>query len=316
MSLTAPAHGAWDSAYHAPVLVDEVVSLLGESKKILDCTLGGGGHSAALLALGANVTAIDRDPQAIAAAHERLATFEAAGRFRIILGNFAEADRLLPHESQKFDGILADLGLSSHQIDSEARGFSFREGALLDMRMEPGGENAADLLNNSSEEELIRILRDFGDEPKARRIAREIVRRRDRESFTTSDHLVNAIRSALGPRSGPGDFARIFQAFRIAVNAELESLERALPILRDMLVPNGVMAIISYHSGEDRIVKHVFQDWARACVCPPQQPICNCRGKPLGRMTPRKPLLPEPAEIEANSRARSAKLRIFRKATA
>jgi 16S rRNA (cytosine1402-N4)-methyltransferase len=123
MSPDAPAPGVWDSAYHAPVLVDEVVKLFSDSKTILDCTLGGGGHSAALLALGAHVTAIDRDPQAVAAARERLATFEAAGRFRIILGNFAEVDRLLPHESQKFDGILADLGISSHQIDSESRCF-------------------------------------------------------------------------------------------------------------------------------------------------------------------------------------------------
>ena len=122
------APGAWDSAYHAPVLIDEVVRLFNESKTILDCTLGGGGHSAALLALGAHVTAIDRDPAAVESARNRLAAFEAAGRFRIILGNFAEADRLLPDRQQKFDGILADLGVSSHQIDSEARGFSFRAG--------------------------------------------------------------------------------------------------------------------------------------------------------------------------------------------
>jgi 16S rRNA (cytosine1402-N4)-methyltransferase len=313
MSPDAPAPGVWDSAYHAPVLVDEVVKLFSDSKTILDCTLGGGGHSAALLALGAHVTAIDRDPQAVAAARERLATFEAAGRFRIILGNFAEVDRLLPHESQKFDGILADLGISSHQIDSESRGFSFREGAPLDMRMGTGGESAADLLNNSSEEELIQILRDFGDEPRARRMAREIVRRRDREPFATSDHLVNAIRGALGPRSGQGDFARIFQAFRIAVNAELESLERALPVLRDRLAPNGVMAIISYHSGEDRIAKHAMREWSRACVCPPAQLQCTCGGVAQGSLMNRKAITASPAEVERNPRARSAHLRAWRK---
>lgn len=313
MSSEAPASGAWDSAYHAPVLVDEVVRLLGDSKTILDCTLGGGGHSAALLALGAHVTAIDRDPHAVREAHERLAAFEAAGRFRIILGNFAEADRLLPDKSQKFDGILADLGVSSHQIDDESRGFSFREGALLDMRMESSGDTAADVLNTADEQELLRILRDFADEPKARRLARGIVRRRDRESFSTSDDLVNAIRAALGPRSGPGDFARIFQGFRIAVNTELESLEHALPMLRDMLAPDGVMTIISYHSGEDRLVKHAMREWSRDCVCPPRQLQCTCGGVSQGSLVNRKAITASPAEVVRNPRARSAHLRAWRK---
>ncbi|HVD60352.1 MAG TPA: 16S rRNA (cytosine(1402)-N(4))-methyltransferase RsmH [Gemmatimonadaceae bacterium] len=313
MSPDAPALGAWDSAYHAPVLVDEVAGMLGDAKTILDCTLGGGGHTAALLALGAHVTAIDRDPAAIEAARKRLATFEAAGRFRVILGNFAEADRLLPHESQKFDGILADLGISSYQIDNESRGFSFREGAPLDMRMETSGETAADLLNNAPEESLTHILREFADEPRARRLAREIVRRRDRESFATSDHLVNAIRAVLGPRSGPGDFARIFQAFRIAVNAELDSLQRALPTLRDMLSPNGVLAVISYHSGEDRIVKHAMREWSRACVCPPEQLQCACGGVARGSLVNRKAITASAEEVARNPRARSAHLRAWRK---
>ncbi|HUQ20342.1 MAG TPA: 16S rRNA (cytosine(1402)-N(4))-methyltransferase RsmH [Gemmatimonadaceae bacterium] len=313
MTPEVPAPGAWDSAYHAPVLVDEVSRLLGTSKTILDCTLGGGGHSAALLALGAHVTAIDRDPQAVTAARERLAAFEAAGRFRIILGNFAEADRLLPQESQKFDGILADLGVSSHQIDNQSRGFSFREGASLDMRMESSGETAADVLNTADEQDLIRILRDFADEPKARRLAREIVRRRDRGSFSTSDDLVNAIRAALGPRSGTGDFARIFQGFRIAVNSELESLEHALPMLRDMLTPNGVMTVISYHSGEDRIVKHAMREWSRDCICPPRQLQCTCGGVALGSLVNRKGITASPAEVERNPRARSAHLRAWQR---
>lgn len=315
MTSEAPAGGAWDSAYHAPVLVDEVVKLFGDSKTILDCTLGGGGHSAALLALGANVTAIDRDPSAIAAAHQRLAAYEAAGRFRIILGNFAEAGRLLPDNRQKFDGVLADLGVSSHQIDSEARGFSFREGAPLDMRMDGDrGATAADIINNTDEAELIRILREYADEPRARRLAHEIVRRRVNEPFRTSDDLVRAIRGALGARSGPGDFARIFQGFRIAVNDELTALERAMPLLRDRLNPQGVLAVIAYHSGEDRIVKHLMRAWSRDCVCPPKQPICTCGAVAAGSLINRKAIKPSAEEIQRNPRARSARLRAWRNA--
>jgi len=315
MSPEAPVMGAWDSAYHSPVLVDEVVLLLGGAKRILDCTLGGGGHSAALLASGADVTAIDRDPEAVAEARARLASHEAAGKFRVILGNFAEADRLLPDTRQKFDGILADLGVSSRQVDDEARGFSFREGAPLDMRMETTGKaTAAELLNTMDEEDLIRILRDYADEPRARRLAHEIVRRRENTPFATSDDLVKAIRGALGARSGPGDFARIFQGIRIAVNDELGSLERALPILRDMLEPNGVLAVIAYHSGEDRIVKTLMREWSRDCVCPPRQLQCTCGGKAKGTLINRKAIKTSPAEIERNPRARSARLRAWRSA--
>ena len=311
----APDGGAWDSAYHAPVLVDEVRGVFEGARTILDCTLGGGGHSAALLAIGADVTAIDRDPNAVAAARERLAAEEAAGRFRIILGNFAEADRLLPHQRQKFEGILADLGVSSHQIDEASRGFSFREGAPLDMRMDPGaGMTAADLLNTLEESELVTVLRDYADEIRARSLAREIVRRRQTVPFESSDDLVRAIRGALGARTGPSDFARIFQGFRIAVNDELASLERALPVLRDHLEPGGVLAVIAYHSGEDRIVKHAMREWSRDCVCPPRQLECTCRGAALGELVTRKATKASAEEISRNPRARSARLRAWRRA--
>jgi 16S rRNA (cytosine1402-N4)-methyltransferase len=309
----APEAGAWDSAYHAPVLVDELRELFEGSKNILDCTLGGGGHSAALLAIGANVTAIDRDPEAVAAARKRLAAEEAQGRFHVILGNFAEADRLLTH--QKFDGILADLGVSSHQIDEAARGFSFREGAPLDMRMDSGaGVTAADLLNTLEESELVTLLREYADEPRARSLAREIIRRRQTVPFASSDDLVRAIRGVLGARSGPSDFARIFQGFRIAVNDELSSLERALPILRDHLEPGGVLAVIAYHSGEDRIVKHVMREWSRDCVCPPRQLECTCGGRALGELVKRKAVKASDDEMSRNPRARSARLRAWRRA--
>ena len=308
------APGAWDSAYHAPVLADEIVELFSNARTILDCTLGGGGHSAALLALGATVTAIDRDPEAVKAARDRLAAYEAAGRFRVILGNFAEAERLLPDPLEKFDAILADLGVSSHQFDDPSRGFSFREGAPLDMRMSAAyDEDAADLLNAASEEELARILREYGDEPRARRMSREIVRRRGNREFRTSDDLVGAIRAVLGPRSGPGDFARIFQALRIAVNDEMQSLQTALPIMRDRLSDGGVLAVISYHSGEDRAVKHAMREWSLECVCPPRQLTCTCRGEALGSMITRKPITASEAEVERNPRARSARLRAWRR---
>lgn len=303
--------GAWDSTYHAPVLAAEVLELFRDADKILDCTLGGGGHSAALLASGKDVTAIDRDAEAVAHARNRLGSFEAQGRFRIILGNFAEAHRLLPQSSQKFDGILADLGLSSHQIDDSSRGFSFREGAPLDMRMGDAPESAAEILNTADEDELVRIFRDYGDEPKAKRIAREIVRRRGNREFATSDDLVGAIRAVLGPRSGSSDFARLFQAVRIAVNDEIRSLERALPVLRDRLNPNGTLAVISYHSGEDRIVKHEMREWSRDCICPPKQITCTCRGRALGKLITRKAVTAGEDEIARNPRARSARLRAW-----
>jgi 16S rRNA (cytosine1402-N4)-methyltransferase len=306
--------GEWDTSYHAPVLADEIVRLMSGAQTILDCTLGGGGHSAALLAMGAQVTAIDRDPDAIAHAHNRLAAYEAAGRFRVILGNFSEAERLIPDTTAKFDGILADLGVSSHQFDDAARGFSFREGAPLDMRMSDTSEStAADILNNADESDLARIFRDYGDEPHARKLAREVVRRRENREFATSDDLVGAIRAVLGSRSGASDFARIFQALRIAVNDEVQSLERALPMLRDMLSPRGILAVISYHSGEDRITKHSMREWSRDCICPPRQPACTCRGHALGSVLTRKPIMAGAAEIERNPRARSAHLRAWRR---
>jgi 16S rRNA (cytosine1402-N4)-methyltransferase len=306
--------GEWDTPYHAPVLADEVVRLMSGAQTILDCTLGGGGHSAALLAMGAQVTAIDRDPDAIAYAHSRLAAYEAAGRFRVILGNFSEAERLIPDTTEKFDGILADLGVSSHQFDDAARGFSFREGAPLDMRMSDTNEcTAADILNTAEESDLARIFRDYGDEPHARKLAREVVRRRENREFATSDDLVGAIRAVLGSRSGASDFARIFQALRIAVNDEVQSLESALPMLRDMLSPRGILAVISYHSGEDRITKHSMREWSRDCICPPRQPACTCRGHALGSVLTRKPIMAGAAEIERNPRARSAHLRAWRR---
>lgn len=302
-----------DDGYHAPVLMEPVLELLNGARNVLDGTLGGGGHAAALLATGATVTGVDRDPAALTAAGRRLAEFTAAGRFRPVPGNYARLDRVAALDGEKFDGILLDLGVSSHQLDDLSRGFSFREGAPLDMRMGADAEaDAAALLNSSSEEELARLLREYADEPRAGRLAREIVRRRGSRAFATSDDLVGAIRGALGPRTGPGDFARIFQGVRIAVNDELAGLAQALPALRDRLDAGGTFVVVSYHSGEDRLVKHAFREWSSACVCPPRQPFCTCRGEPLGEAVTRRPIVPGADEVARNPRSRSARLRAWR----
>jgi 16S rRNA (cytosine1402-N4)-methyltransferase len=307
--------GRWDSSYHAPVMVEEVVALFQGAEQVLDCTLGGGGHSEALLASGSSVVAIDRDEAAITEARERLAPYMASGRFLALRGNFGEIDRVPELEGRTFDGILADLGVSSRQIDADERGFSFRPGALLDMRMDRRSiGTAADLLNTLDEAELSHIFRDYGDEPRANRLAREIVRRRERRPMHVSDDLVDAIRGAYGARTGPSEFARFFQAMRIAVNDELGALERALPLLRDMLVRRGVLAVISYHSGEDRLVKHTIREWSRDCICPPRQLHCTCRGKSLGDVLTKRALTANATETGANPRSRSARLRAWRKA--
>ena len=313
--MTEPATGRWDSSYHAPVMVDEVLALFAGAEQVLDCTLGGGGHSEALLASGSSVVALDRDEVAISEARKRLAPYEASGRFLAIRGNFGEIDRIEGLEGRLFDAILADLGVSSHQIDADDRGFSFRPGALLDMRMDRRSTTtAAELLNTLDETELSQIFRDYGDEPRASRLAREIVRRRDRRPMHVSDDLVDAIRGAFGARMGPGDFARLFQAVRIAVNDELRTLERALPLLRDKLKPRGKLAFISYHSGEDRLVKHTMREWSKSCICPPRQLQCTCRGKALGELITKRALIASGHETALNPRSRSARLRAWQSA--
>jgi 16S rRNA (cytosine1402-N4)-methyltransferase len=305
-----------DSAYHAPVLASDVTELLRHSKRVLDCTLGGGGHSLALLEAGVeSLVGVDRDPQALAAASERLAQYAELGRFSSVEANFAAIDNLPALEGIRFDGILLDLGISSHQIDENDRGFTFRPGSPLDMRMgNDAPMDAAELLNSEDEQTLTSIFRTFGDEPRASRLAREIVRRRATVPFATSDHLVGAIRAVLGPRSGPAEFARLFQAVRIAVNDEIPGLGRALPALRERLVPGGTLVVIAYHSGEDRLVKNAFRDWSAACICPPKQPVCTCRGRPLGTTITRRAIPASSDEIARNPRARSARLRAWRSA--
>lgn len=306
--LTA-ASGSPLTAYHIPVLAEAVRSWAQGSTRAVDGTLGGGGHAAILRDQGAMVLGIDRDPEAIAAAQSRLGT----DRIQYLENSFAARAAVAAIREFQPDRILLDLGVSSHQIDTLERGFTFRPGAPLDMRMEGTrrGVTARDVLNTWPVERLAAVFTDNADERHGRRLAREVVRRRLNAPFLVSDDFVNAIRAVLGPRSGPPDFARLFQALRIAVNDELESLETALPTLRDALVPAGRLGVITYHSGEDRIVKNAFREWGRDCICPPRQPVCTCRGRALGRVLTKKPMRPDAGEMAANPRARSAQFRAF-----
>src|SRR5215204_3681581 len=296
------------ATFHVPVLLDPVLAAARGSRRVVDATLGDGGHAAGFLEHGMEVLGIDRDPDALAISRARLGEHGIT----YLEAPFASSQAQSAVQGFQPDFILLDLGVSSRQLDQEARGFTFRPGAPLDMRMGAQDRSAAAILNTAPVQEIETLFRDYGDERRARRLAAEIVRRRGHQPFTTSDDLVNAIRATLGAKAGPPDFARLFQAIRMSVNDEAAQLEHALGRFREALKPGGRLSIITYHSGEDRIVKHTFAEWARSCVCPPELPLCICRGKALGRLEPRKPIVPGPEEIAMNPRARSAKLRIFR----
>jgi len=306
------------SAYHAPVMVEEVMGFLRPERGgvYLDGTLGGGGHAEALLERGpeARLIGVDRDPDALAEAGRRLERF--GDRVRLVRSPFGEALAVAGLGEGSLDGVLLDLGISSHQIDEAGRGFTFRPGAPLDMRMAGAGAgepSAADLLNELDEAELANLFFRYGEEKRSRMLARVILEMRAREPFRTSDQLVEAIGRAI-PRHDAGDRARIFQALRIAVNREIEQLETALEAYRDALAPGGVFVVLSYHSLEDRPVKNAFRDWSRACTCPPGLPVCVCGGVARGETLARKAVTATAEETGRNVRARSAHLRAWRHA--
>jgi 16S rRNA (cytosine1402-N4)-methyltransferase len=306
---------------HEPVLAEEVIALLapGRGGAFLDGTVGGGGHAERLLEAdpGISLIGVDRDPEALAAATRRLARW--ADRVTLIEGDFRDAaaivaDRIGIHG---LSGALLDLGVSSHQMDETARGFSFRRSTPLNMRMggtTGGGRTAADLLNSADEAELGRIFREYGEERRWRALAREVTRRRRTAPLRTADDLVAAITRVLGPGADARSKARIFQALRIEVNDEMTALDAALDAILGLLTAGGRLAVISYHSLEDRRVKDAFREWSRACICPPELPECRCRGVPLGRTLTRKPVRPGASELARNPRARSARLRAWEKA--
>lgn len=307
-----------DPSYHVPVMLDEVLTFLQPERggTYLDGTLGGGGHSGAILERGpeARVIGVDRDPDALREAAARLVVH--GDRFRPVRANFADAVDAAGVAAGSLAGAMLDLGISSHQIDVDERGFTFRPGAPLDMRMGQGsaGEaSAAELLATLPEEELATIFYRYGEEKRSRKLARVLVGMREERPIDTSDRLVEGIERALGPRTVAQDRARIFQALRIAVNREIDALEAALPALREALAPGGVLVVLSYHSLEDRLVKDSFREWSRECVCPPRLPVCQCRGEALGETLTRKPRFASDAEVARNVRARSVRLRAWRR---
>ncbi len=306
---------------HLPVLPGETLSFLQPEKGglFVDATLGLGGHSEAILYASpdARLIGIDRDSEALRFATERLERF--GSRFISFQANFSEIGRVVAAAKQgNPDGILADLGVSSLQLDSESRGFSFRFDAPLDMRMDTDSddETAADLLATLNHDELANIIYKFGEERASRKIARWIIEKRESETpVTTTFELAELVRRAIktNPKDRTHPATRTFQALRIAVNHELDILEQFISDSVDLLKTNGVLAIITFHSLEDRIVKHTFHRHAGKCECPPRIPQCVCGAAKRVEILTRKPVLPSEEEKTVNSRSRSAKLRACRK---
>lgn len=299
--------------YHVPVLMREVLEFLAPApgKVIVDGTLGGGGHTTALLDNGATVFAFDQDPEAFSNfASLRLGGF--LGRFRPVQANFQNVEAELEKLGvTQIDGALLDLGVSSHQLDTPERGFSLQADGPLDMRMSPETPmSAADLVNTASEEELARIFRDFGDEPSARRVAAHIARQRVAKMFTTTLQLADCIAGVLPKKSRIHPATRCFQALRIAVNRELEVLTSALESFSRLLVPGGRIAVISFHSGEDRIVKNFFRDHATEWLDRPEWPAPRRNPDYIFRLITPHPVIATEEEQKTNPRSRSAKLRV------
>ncbi|MBQ8507552.1 MAG: 16S rRNA (cytosine(1402)-N(4))-methyltransferase RsmH [Clostridia bacterium] len=309
--------------HHISVLLNECLDALDikPDGTYLDCTLGGAGHSSEIFKRldGGRLFGIDRDADAIAAATARMEGLNPKASFRALRGNFHDARQLL-HEAgvKKIDGVLADLGVSSHQLDVRERGFSYHDEAPLDMRMDQSQAlSAREIINTWSEDELNRILRDYGEEKWARQIARVICDRRKNAPIETTKELVSIIDAAIPKKfrskDGSHPARRSFQALRIAVNDELDPLEPAVRELVDLLNPGGRIAIITFHSLEDRIVKNCFRDLADPCTCPKNMPVCVCGKKPVVKLVSRKPITASEEELEMNPRSRSASLRIAEK---
>lgn len=306
--------------YHISVLLEEsIAALITDPKGIyVDCTLGGSGHAAHIVSRlkpEGRFIGIDQDPAAIKAGQDRLAT--AGCQITIVQDNFQHLGRILDELSlTTVDGIIFDLGVSSHQLDVAERGFSYMQDAPLDMRMNPvAGLSAYDVVNNYPEERLAHIIAEYGEERWAKRIAQFIIAARKGMEIKTTWQLVDIIKKAIpaaARREGPHPAKRTFQAIRIEVNNELDILRDAFITAVDRLKPGGRLCIITFHSLEDRIAKRALQSMAKGCICPPQLPVCVCDNKPRIKIAG-KPVAPSPLELENNPRARSAKLRVAEK---
>lgn len=304
--------------HHISVLLNECIDNLNIRPDgiYVDGTMGGGGHSleiAKRLTTG-RLICIDQDPNAHEAAGKRLAEYK--DRITFVRDNFGNIANILDSLGiEKIDGMLLDIGVSSHQLDEAERGFSYQQDAPLDMRMNPDRPfSAYDVVNGYDEDELDRVIFTYGEERWARRIAQFIVKEREAKPIETTGELVDIIKKAVpkgARKDGPHPAKRTFQAIRIEVNGELEVLQRAIDDVAARLAVGGRLCIITFHSLEDRIVKEAFRKQENPCICPPQFPVCVCGKKPLGRVITRKPILPNKEELEENPRSRSAKLRVL-----
>lgn len=298
---------------HKSVLFDEAIKALdlNENKIIVDGTAGGGGHSGEIAKRAKRVISIDQDPDAIAVLNERLGDKE---NVTIVHDNYSNIKNIISNLNiEKIDGLLLDLGVSSFQLDTAERGFSFHKDAPLDMRMSKSGLSAYDVVNNYDERQLADIIYRYGEEKFSRRIAANIVKARAKKPIETTFELVDIIKSSM-PQKAMRDAhpaRRTFQAIRIEVNAELDVLKSTLEDAFDILAPGGRIAIITFHSLDDRIVKEQFAKWCQGCTCPKEFPVCVCGKKPKGKTF--KSISPSKEELEENPRARSSRLRIFEK---
>lgn len=302
---------------HTSILLQECMQALAiqASGVYLDGTAGGAGHSkeiASHLTTG-HLYALDQDPDAVKVAKERLSGLPAT----VIQSNFKDAKSALEQVGvMRINGALLDLGVSSHQLDNAERGFSYREEAPLDMRMSQSGATAADIVNTYERQQLADILRAYGEEPYAWQVAGKITEARESAPITTTTQLAQLIAAAMPPavrRKDKNPARRTFQALRIAVNGEFEALEQGLASIFEMLVPGGRFVILTFHSLEDRIVKQYFRSLTIACTCPPEFPVCICKGTAKAKLVTRKPIIAGAQELEENRRSRSAKLRVLEK---
>lgn len=306
---------------HIPVMMEEVLHWLDlkPGMTVVDCTAGGGGHSAAMLARvqpKGFLIALDQDQQALEAADHKLEPFGKEA-YALVHSNFLHIAKVMEDYGQA-DAILMDLGVSSYQLDEGERGFSYQHDGPLDMRMNQQAPipTAADLLNELTEADLSRVIWEYGEERWSKRIARFIVQTRLEKPFETTQELVRVIKQAVpsGARQdGPHPAKRTFQALRIAVNGELSLLDKAVEDAVNLLKPGGRLAVITFHSLEDRKIKGRFRQLAQGCTCPKNLPVCQCQGKSVGKVLTGKPVLPSEDEVEHNPRSRSAKLRVFLK---